>query len=615
MLVGYFFILLLTVSASELPSVDFVDLVAPNDELLVYIKTALTSLGALQIRSVPIFEEARAAALLPLAGCLQREGEARKRRQGMDDGSQRISTGAASIRGKAQPFSSPCGDAAGALRLATDLGVRQLLLAIDVASSQPPAAAPAAKAILAAQAVLRPSYYSYEDMMREGEHLEHLHAYYAPANSTSLAPSPTIAFHTDGGLFIAMTSGLYARGDTAVTSSGGLYLETAAGNIVKLSSADLDDSLVIMVGEAGAKWLAPKLGAPLRAVPHMLVADLPPASAGGGPPTTRAWYGKMYLPPADALVAGGMPYRQFREEEMRILAGANGASSSMLALPSACGPSARALSPTNKTLGGGSSSGSYRAPLSSTQCITTDGDAGIYCWTQCMPVQPACGCGTTAQCYNSATESVLSPDAALNVMCAETCAPRCMENQTNATATAVSNNGFCYGAGTSMIMDGFSSQALAPLLSVPCINFLFPRLTMDSRLKFAAGCTAAFFLALLLPYVYKARILIAQRWIFPSVRHRSATMVGLYLCSTTLGYLLMLLAMTYSAELFLMVIAGLTVGYFLFMQEQPIMTSDLCCDEGIVFDTKSRDAAASASAPQNPMQGLSQHGLLGAGIE
>lgn len=594
-------------SGINLPSIDFAELVGANENVRVFLQTQLTELGALQIKGIPRFEEARAAALEPLSACLEREEASVTRRQTMSDGSQRISTGAASTKGQAQPFSSSCGETAGALRQAIDLGVRQLLLALDAASSP-------------TTPVLSPYPY-FEDLLRHGDHLEHLHVYF-PAPSTqaqtkarampqaaAAAPTPTIDFHTDGGLFIAMTSGLHARGGQAVAPTGALYLQTRAGLTVRVNSADLDGSLVFMVGEGGARWLAPRLGAPLRAVPHMLAAALP--GSGSEPPsvrTTRAWYGKMYLPPADATVAG-VPYRVYREGEVRELASSAPGRARPAVLPAACGGGGVSMSKSNKThtaITKRSNSYGYGLAASSTDCQMGDGTQGIYCWMQCMAIPTTCGAGTAPECFNSATGSV---DTAGDSMCESTCSIQCMSTANSGNspsgmgnASTVANNGYCYGSGTSMIMDGFRSQGLSPLLSVPCINFLLPKLTLDTRWKFAIGCLGAFLMGTLLPYFHRARI-VASRWKFASRMQRTAAFAGLYFSSTALGYLLMLLAMTYSTELFIMVLLGLTCGFCLFMQDQAVNVSDPCCDEG---DSK----GSSRGLGEILIGGQSGHGLL-----
>ena len=339
-------------AAAALPSFRFADLGASaSDEVVERLSIALTTVGALQITSIPRFREARLAALGPLAQCLWKNKEdANLTKMVMPDGAPRLTTHAASTRGAASAFGSACGDSAAELREAIDAGTRQLLLSLD-------------KARVPAVAVCAP-YTSFEDIQRYGDHLEHLHAYYAPQRITEGPELPSVDFHTDGGLFIAMTSGLYSK---PLNSSGeGLYLQLPSSEVVRMPSADTQESLVFLVGEAGSNWLAPVLGRPLRAVPHKLVAALP---ADGH----RTWYGKMFLPPADAVIGPTtLTYAGHCAEKVnRQLRDSDGhrRMPSQRYLPVRHAAAARAAT-------------SHRA--SGAICTTSDESAGVECWMQCI---------------------------------------------------------------------------------------------------------------------------------------------------------------------------------------------------------------------------------------
>ena len=122
-------------AAAALPSFRFADLGASaSDEVIERLSIALTTVGALQITSIPRFREARLAALGPLAQCLWKNKEgANLTKMVMPDGAPRLTTHAASTRGAASAFGSACGDSAAELREAIDAGTRQLLLSLDKA--------------------------------------------------------------------------------------------------------------------------------------------------------------------------------------------------------------------------------------------------------------------------------------------------------------------------------------------------------------------------------------------------------------------------------------------------------------------------------------------------
>ena len=370
-------------SAAGLQSFDYTELAAPTKEVLTRLVLALTTTGALQVTGVPSYAEARKTALGQLADCLaNEEDETTVTKMTMTDGSIRKTTHAATggTRGLASGFGSACADSAADLRTAIDLGTGALLQALDAAR-------------VSATDLMRP-YRSFDDIQRNGEHLEHMHVYWAPPSSAASSAKPTVDFHTDGGLFIAMTSGLYSSNQGGADGEG-LYLELADGAVLRVNSAETQDNLVFLVGEAGSKWLAPVLGQPLRAVPHKLVAALP---SGG----SRAWYGKMYLPPADAFVApAAQVYGTVREQVNKALsAGSASGHSRSESLPVACGPS------------------SYLT--SSTGCTAADGSAGVECWMQCMSTA-SLPCGSDAVCFDSATNTTNSG----NTMCPSTCSLQC----------------------------------------------------------------------------------------------------------------------------------------------------------------------------------------------
>lgn len=192
--------------------------------------------------------------------------------------------------------------------------------------------------------LLDSSYDTFDKIYARGEHLEHLHAY-TPAGDkpdqslfvgTVGSPGYTLPMHTDGGLFIAMTNGYYADQDgQPVPVQNGLYVTLPTGAVVRAVTEE--DALIFMMGQGAADWLAPKLGKPLRAVPHAMIAD---TSSSESKPMTRAWFGKMYLPPADAVSAAwnGRSYGNYRELLRTATASAVASGDKFVStLPAACG--------------------------------------------------------------------------------------------------------------------------------------------------------------------------------------------------------------------------------------------------------------------------------------
>eukprot|EP00981_Chlorochromonas_danica_P003742 scaffold686_cov177-Ochromonas_danica.AAC.26 len=267
MLTNFFFALLqvsLALAAAttatqtyRLKEINYHDLAVGKLSVAQAAVEALTEVGALQITDIPNFAKARKEALGRVAECYKFDDKAS--RLVMSDGARRYSSGAASHRGVPEAMSSPCGNDAAHLRAAVDDATSQLFHAFDLVVSK--------KSEKKADAnVMEPSYSNFVDLMAVGEHLEHLHTYYSGDDATlAQAISPaTVNYHVDSGLMIAMTTGYYAP--TPATEASGLYMELADGQKVKVLADD--DSLIILMADGAASWLAPVFGRPLYAPSH-----------------------------------------------------------------------------------------------------------------------------------------------------------------------------------------------------------------------------------------------------------------------------------------------------------------------------------------------------------
>mmetsp|Transcript_48457 Transcript_48457/g.73207 ORF Transcript_48457/g.73207 Transcript_48457/m.73207 type:complete len:659 (-) Transcript_48457:105-2081(-) len=137
----------------------------------------------------------------------------------------------------------------------------------------------------------------FADVVENGEHLEHFHSYQRPADSAQ--DEKTIEFHTDQGLFIAFTPGLMVDSQDNMIetqSSSGFHIELKDGTHALVDFQD--DDLVFMLGDGVNQIINPKIqdeGKKLRATPHAL--SIPNHKED----EARAWYGRMVLPPTDAV--------------------------------------------------------------------------------------------------------------------------------------------------------------------------------------------------------------------------------------------------------------------------------------------------------------------------
>eukprot|EP00604_Paraphysomonas_vestita_P002071 CAMPEP_0174820546 /NCGR_PEP_ID=MMETSP1107-20130205/4447_1 /TAXON_ID=36770 /ORGANISM="Paraphysomonas vestita, Strain GFlagA" /LENGTH=275 /DNA_ID=CAMNT_0016036105 /DNA_START=524 /DNA_END=1348 /DNA_ORIENTATION=+ len=269
--------------------------------------------------------------------------------------------------------------------------------------------------------------------------------------------------HTDSGLFIAMTNGYYSKLPSSTSSSSsskldklntdiqqpnnGLFIQLSSGEIVRTHTDP--DSLIFLIGQGASDWLNPVLGTKLRAIPHALSADL---SNG----MTRSWYGKMYLPPSDALLPeyDGIrsSYSSYRLEELTASKYAAKSQDFKISdyLPAACG----GMETSNKLL----------EMVQNTLC---NNGQGVYCWQQCYPLSDY-PCGKEAECIDTATGKPVDG----TIMCPSAAGMGACEVQCPAAKNSSSSD-FCWGAGTDMYMDGFTSIVQEEDGSTACLNLFF----------------------------------------------------------------------------------------------------------------------------------------------
>ena len=114
---------------------------------------------------------------------------------------------------------------------------------------------------------------------------------------------------------------------------------------------------------------------------------------------------------------------------------------------------------------------------------------------------------------------------------------------------------FCYG-GTSMYMDGFHWT------NPTCVIYLFPGWILSSAGLLTGASIGTIFFGMVLEAVIAKRRSVVQS--FPLGWKRLSISTLFYGLQLTLGYLIMLVVMTYSGPLFMCVIFGLMGGHALF---------------------------------------------------
>eukprot|EP01134_Creolimax_fragrantissima_P004720 CFRG4720T1 len=163
-------------------------------------------------------------------------------------------------------------------------------------------------------------------------------------------------------------------------------------------------------------------------------------------------------------------------------------------------------------------------------------------------------------------------------------------------AVEVDQQSYCSGRTVMYMYQGFTTN------DTTCIVLWFSSFILDSRTKVFLGVIFCFLLAVFHEYlsayrrglVYlqrltahngsstspneKTSLLVCEKIAVPGRRNRQLdiTVAALYGVSITLGYLLMLAAMTYHSGLFIAVVLGFSCGQYMFKDcDSPVVAGDL----------------------------------------
>lgn len=110
----------------------------------------------------------------------------------------------------------------------------------------------------------------------------------------------------------------------------------------------------------------------------------------------------------------------------------------------------------------------------------------------------------------------------------------------------------------------------------PCVVFLFPQWVLDTRPKFGGACIGTILMGICVGCLTVVRQSITHQGLAKGTSEASerspqnyklrsvllhSAVIGIIAVQLTVGYFLMLIAMTYQAELFICVMLGLALGH------------------------------------------------------
>lgn len=506
------------------PSVRLADLDQDQDKL----RHVLSEFGMVAVTNVPDLGQLRKAVFSSLLDCSQANSEAFEFTSALDPLTQRKAIASETLRHVPRPLSANVAKQCPSLASSAP-SFRNVISEVSNAFT----AALDRQFVLHAARFKRTPYTSFAAIQAEGSQLEHF-VTYTSSPTSSPSSRPPLELHVDEGLFIAFVPPMLSNDDRG---HSGLVVRLPSGQLA-IAKYSCSDCVVFMLGAGFSRWLGSNL-------PGVIHALRMPTRA------TRAWYGRMFLPPADAV---------------------------------AVLPSGTVIDFANYRLQHNSSTFLEEHALTCMERSVVEGVVTrklandcppdqFHCWMKCYQSQELLSCG--------ATEMRICASNSDGRECLPTqmgCGPRCVPDnstsksggaQSNQSSSALGPDQFCDArSAVTMYMEGFiwpnSGQQ-------SCVRMLFPSWILDTKGKYAGGCVGTFLFGVFVEFLAFLRAPRTKEACQTTTDGRCCTASSLYSASILIlgmqaacGYFLMFLAMTFSIPIFMCAVFGLMVGHAVF---------------------------------------------------
>eukprot|EP00088_Acartia_fossae_P012261 TRINITY_DN16319_c0_g1_i1.p1 TRINITY_DN16319_c0_g1~~TRINITY_DN16319_c0_g1_i1.p1 ORF type:complete len:651 (-),score=90.21 TRINITY_DN16319_c0_g1_i1:261-2159(-) len=427
---------------------------------------------------------------------------------------------------------------------------------------------------------------------------EHIHVYHNPNGAVRRSEEEyATPFHTDNGILLLITP--FQAHPLQVRSMGGQIINTAT----------LDNSAVlVLVARALPEWLlrGSREAREFRAAPHAVQTLM----SADQLLTDRTVFARMLVAPLDSIPASPqsspVPFshiffnKQSSEGDLCLTGHEEfddnfGGKMSRERMPrDTMDHHQHHHGMKNKT-----TEESFN-DLKDDECSDPNTS---YCWMGCLDLPSDCPVQDSFICTNSAGRDCCTDKADENTgKCADmdpTCTWKCgapttphshdhsssdkTSHSSKVTTIQQKDENFCLpGTGTDMYMNGFQVSGKS---NNACVILFFESWVLDSRLKFAFGCLGCILLGVVVEGLLCFRRLLQSRKILRvlSSLTRRVSIIVLFGFNIAAGYLAMLVAMTYSVELFICMVIGLVIGHAIFNTSAPVGESvDPCCASQVI---------------------------------
>jgi len=381
---------------------------------------------------------------------------------------------------------------------------------------------------------------------------EHIHVY-KPLEGESLGTGYAAPFHTDNGLLLMITP--FQEHPLLAKDKDEKLIETDTLG---------DDSLLILTASGLPHWLlkgtesSSKFHSTRHAVPSLVNTV-----------ASRTIFARMKVAPMDASPSNRGHHKLLFKDFFN-----NVEKSSDEVCPIAKPAYQLALEKDWKT-------------LKKTECKHSE----AFCWMNCLELPSSSTCDVSeVQCRNKddlpcCTDTITEHCENMDPSCKWECKGSGHSNHST-------EEKFCNGQGTDMYMQGFTASGDS---KDACVILLFKSWVLDTRTKFAFGCIGVILLGIAIEGLLCLRREIQSRKILLRIRGltRRASIIFLFALNIGSGYLAMLVAMTYSVELFICMVLGLVIGHGIFNTDASVGESvDPCCASQAIGpnDAKEKEA-------------------------
>jgi len=391
---------------------------------------------------------------------------------------------------------------------------------------------------------------------------EHIHVYHSEDSESMAYAAP---FHTDNGILLMITP--FQDHPLKVKTVGGRTIDTSKFG---------DDTLLVLVARALPDWLlrGSSLGQQFVAAPHAVEA-LPPTIK------TRTVFARMMVAPMDALPEGSNVDKLLFEQIFFNQDSDPTTSAAAGELCSRDDVQPRASSRAHSRVPRAHKHHQHNSEESSFEQLKEEECTGntSYCWMGCYELDTCPTAEDRQICTNAKNENCCTDPADNDSGKCKSMDPSCRWKCAEPTPVP---DRFCNGFGTDMYMGGFETSGDP---NENCVILFFNVWILDTKAKFVFGCVGVILLGVFVEGMICIRRLVQTKKILRSVPAlpRRIGIITLFGLNIGFGYLAMLVAMTYSVELFLCMVIGLVIGHAVFNSSAPVGESvDPCCASQVI---------------------------------